>query len=96
LLSEIEDSNEAAVSNKMKQASDWLGDALAGGPVAVIELEADAKAEGIAWRTVKRGIKPAVRGFTSRLLVSLGREGPRVCRLAAGGGWIRTIGPATE
>jgi putative DNA primase/helicase len=54
LLSEIEDSDEAAVSNKMKQASDWLGDALASGPVAVIELEADAKAEGIAWRTIKR------------------------------------------
>jgi hypothetical protein len=26
----------------------------------------------------------------------VGREGPRVCRLAAGGRWIRTIGPATE
>lgn len=53
LLREIEDDDESAGS-KMKQASAWLSDALAAGPVAVVELEADAKAEGIAWRTIKR------------------------------------------
>jgi putative DNA primase/helicase len=54
LLREIEDDGECATSGKMKQASAWLRDALTAGPVAVVELEVDAKAEGIAWRTIKR------------------------------------------
>ena len=55
LLCEIEDEGDFAATNgKMKEASTWLCDALASGPVAVVELEVDAKAEGIAWRTVKR------------------------------------------
>jgi putative DNA primase/helicase len=55
LLREIEDEGDsAATSGKMKEARAWLCDALASGPVAVVELEVDAKAEGIAWRTIKR------------------------------------------
>lgn len=52
LLSEVEDSEPA-----YDRADEWLIERLAAGPALVTELEADAQAAGLAWRTIKRAKK---------------------------------------
>jgi hypothetical protein len=53
LLSEVEEDSDDEPA-KIEQAGAWLRDRLAKGSVAQVELEADARAEGLAWRTIKR------------------------------------------
>jgi putative DNA primase/helicase len=53
LLSEIEDDSDNEPA-KIEKAGAWLRERLANGPVEVVELEADGRAVGHAWRTIRR------------------------------------------
>jgi putative DNA primase/helicase len=55
LLNEVEEqAAERGEFSKLAQAAEWLRAKLADGPVPVTDLEATAKALGLAWRTVRR------------------------------------------
>lgn len=60
--------NGAKDGGTLAGAREWLGDALADGPLATQELEARARNAGIAWRTLRRaadeiGVHRRKRGF---------------------------------
>jgi len=78
LLSEVED--EPA---KGDEASAWLLARLANGPVAPVEIEADALSEGLAWKTVKRAKR--TNGIVSE---KDGMAGPWRWRLPRQGGEV--------
>ena len=55
--------------------------------------------QGSAMRAPARGVgssSPSTRPCSVRRRLRISREGPRVCRLPAGGSRIRTVGPAAE
>jgi putative DNA primase/helicase len=53
LLGEVEE-DDSAEPTKIAEAGRWLRERLATGPVSSVELEADARTEGLSWRTIKR------------------------------------------
>lgn len=63
---------EAASDTPKDEATDWLADVLAAGPVAVKELKTEAKAAGLSWRTVENA-KAELGAKASR--VSAGNDG---------------------
>ncbi len=84
LLTEAEP--DSADRTKRDKAAGWLRDLLADGPMAVNEVEAQAKEAGCAWRTVQRakdalGIKPTKTRFDGGWEWSLS---PKVAKVPEG------------
>jgi putative DNA primase/helicase len=75
LLDDVERASDFKSGTKEEMAGAFLHDLLADGPMPTTQIQTDAKAAGLAWRTVQRAAK------------ELGIFAGRVGGIGSGGGW---------
>jgi putative DNA primase/helicase len=57
---------QASPAERRNEAVEWLRDLLSAGPVPVTTMYAEARAAGLAWRTIQRAAS-ALRVMSSRI-----------------------------
>lgn len=75
MLDDVERASDFKSGTKEEMAGAFLHDLLADGPMPTTQIQTDAKAAGLAWRTVQRAAK------------ELGIFAGRVGGIGSGGGW---------